>query len=270
VAVGEVLDWDIPNYDSVHAASDNESDWDGARNLIYQYTCWNDECDALIPADRAGGIAPYAGDDPWKNYMTLENDVYVYTSGPYGYDAPLPDSAIYDLMTETDGHETASLDSCEDLFTLVTFDVYDLDPHDTMCVVKILTTSKEDPDVSVLKANVDKANAFVDAHEEIQWNPGPGPCLCRPGDANGDGECNTGDAVYMIHAVLCPPPSVPPCPPPTPYPICSGDANCDGQFNLGDARFVICYVFCFPDCGYPPCPSPCTCEEWVAAHGWYE
>jgi hypothetical protein len=253
IPVGEALDWDIPNYDSTHAASDNESDWDPANSLMYQYTCYRDECDTLVQANRAGGIASYPKDD-WKNYMTLENDVYVYSSGPYGNDAPMPDSAIYDLMTGTDGPAVAALDSCEDLFTLVTFDVYDLEPNDTICVVKILTTSKDDPDASTLKANVVKATAFIEGHEEIKCPVTEVPCTCGPGDANGDGSVNVGDAVYTIAYVFQG------GPPPTPYNPCSGDANCDGTTNVGDAVYNIAYVF-------QGGPAPCTCEEWVAEHG---
>ena len=252
IAVGEALDWDIPNYDADHAASDNESNFDATRNLIYQYTCWNDECDTLNLANRAGGIASYGS--AWKNYQTLENDVYVYSSGPYGNDAPMPDSAIYDLMTGVDGPSTATLDSCEDLFTLVTFDVYDLQPNDTQCVVKILTTSKADPGAAALKANVDNANAFIDAHDEIKCVTGGGPCDCSPGDANGDGSVNVGDAVYLISYIFKGGPA------PTPYPTCSGDANGDCACNVGDAVYIISYVFK----GGPP---PVTCEQWVAVCG---
>ena len=253
VALGEALDWDIPNYDSAHAASDNESEWDAVNSLIYQYTCWNDECDTLVAANRAGGIASYKG-TPFKNYMTLENDVYVYTSGPYGTDAPMPDSAIYDLMTGTDGPLAASLDSCEDLMTLVTFDTVSMNPGDTLCYIKILTTSKDDPDASTLKLNVIKANAFIDDHAEIQCAIEPDICDCVPGDGNGDGLVNVGDAVYNIAYVFQG------GPPPTPYAICSGDANCDGQVNVGDAVYTIAYVF-------QGGPAPCSCEEWVVLNG---
>ncbi len=257
IAVGEALDWDIPNYDADHAASDNESGFDASRNLIYQYTCWNDECDTLVPADRAGGIASYKDGDDFKNYMTLENDVYVYSTGPYGNDAPMPDSAIYDLMTGVDGPDVATLDSCEDLFTLVTFDVYELGPGDAQCVVKILTTSKDDGDIGVLKQNVDNANAFIDAHEEIMC-PVTDPCAADPsaipGDANGDGSVNVGDAVYTISYVFKGGPA------PTPYPVLNGDGNGDCATNVGDAVYTISYVFK----GGPP---PVSCQEWLATCG---
>jgi hypothetical protein len=62
------------------------------------------------------------------------------------------------------------------------------------------------------------------------------------GDANGDGEVNVGDGVFVIGYVFN---SGPP-----PEPEVSGDANCDGDVNVGDAVYVINYVF---NEGPPPC-----------------
>jgi hypothetical protein len=79
-------------------------------------------------------------------------------------------------------------------------------------------------------------------------------CDCIPGDANGDGSVNVGDAVYLIAYVFQGGPA------PTPYPICSGDANCDCQVNVGDAVYIISYVFT----GGPP---PCDCQTWLLLCG---
>jgi hypothetical protein len=81
-----------------------------------------------------------------------------------------------------------------------------------------------------------------------------GSCDCIPGDANGDGSVNVGDAVYLIAYVFSG------GPPPTPYPICSGDANCDCSVNVGDAVYIIAYVFT----GGPP---PCDCQTWLSICG---
>jgi immune inhibitor A len=61
------------------------------------------------------------------------------------------------------------------------------------------------------------------------------------GDANGDGDVNVGDAVFLIAYVFSggPPPD----------PVCEGDANGDGDTNVGDAVFLIAYVF---SGGLPP------------------
>jgi immune inhibitor A len=65
------------------------------------------------------------------------------------------------------------------------------------------------------------------------------------GDANGDGEPNVGDAVFLIAYVFKggPPPD----------PLCTGDANGDDDANIGDAVFLIAYVFK----GGPPPLEPC-------------
>jgi hypothetical protein len=245
VAVGEVLDWDIPAHED---GSINESGYDDTRNLIYQNCCEHDPCDTTYYCRRAGGIAAYQG-TPFKNYMTVENDVYVYESGPFGLDAPFPPDTTYGLMNGNNGFDLATIDTCEDLTTLVTFDIYDLQPHDTQCVVKILATSRLDPIQAELKDNVDKANAFIDGRAEIKCEEPPVPCDCIPGDANGDGDVNVGDAVYLISYVFKSGPA------PTPYATCSGDANCDCDSNVGDAVYIITYVF-------KSGPPPCECEVW--------
>jgi hypothetical protein len=251
VAIGEVLDWDVPVFDPDN--SGNNSAYDAGRNLIYQYCCDDDPCDSALACNRAAGIAAakqvgtlYNG---FRNYFTLENDVFVYQTGPFGTDAPMPSDTIYGLMTKNTGYITADIGACEDLSTLVTFDVYSIGTTDTVCVVKILSTSREDSDGGVLKANIDKANAFILAHPEIKCAEGPEPCECKPGDANNDGQVNVGDAVSLINFVFKGGPA------PRPYAICSGDANKDCQANVGDAVFIINFVF-------KGGPAPADCESW--------
>ncbi|MEE9443105.1 MAG: dockerin type I repeat-containing protein [candidate division Zixibacteria bacterium] len=55
------------------------------------------------------------------------------------------------------------------------------------------------------------------------------------GDANGDGDVNVGDAVYIINCVFKGGPA--------PDPIEAGDANCDGDCNIGDAVYLISHAF---------------------------
>jgi len=61
------------------------------------------------------------------------------------------------------------------------------------------------------------------------------PCCDTPGDANGDGDANVGDAVYLINYVFKS----------GPEPLCmeEGDANGDTQVNVGDAVYLINFVF---------------------------
>lgn len=253
VAVGEYLDWDIPNYDSIHSPIANESGFDATRELIYQYTCYMDECDTLVQAHRAGGVAQYMADRAFKNYITIENDVYIHSSGPFGNEAPLPDDTMYGLMTGVDGPIIATLDSCEDLSTLVTFDVYDLYPTDTLCASIILVTSRDDPDMNSLRNEVDKANNFLDNHFEITC--GYPYFDIFPGDANNDGSINVGDAVYIIAYIFSGGPA------PVPYAIFNGDPNGDCVCNVGDAVRIICYVF-LGSC------SPVGLEQWIDICGW--
>jgi hypothetical protein len=95
-------------------------------------------------------------------------------------------------------------------------------------------------------------NGVDDACEEF--------CDCIPGDANGDGAVNVGDAVYIISYVFKG------GPPPTPYATCSGDANCDCTVNVGDAVYVIAYVF---KGGPPPCDCTGPNPPWWGI-GWLE
>jgi hypothetical protein len=56
-----------------------------------------------------------------------------------------------------------------------------------------------------------------------------------PGDANGDGTVDVGDAIAIINYVFKDGPE--------PDPFESGDANCDGFVNLADAVYLINYIF---------------------------
>ncbi|MEE9441436.1 MAG: FISUMP domain-containing protein [candidate division Zixibacteria bacterium] len=71
-------------------------------------------------------------------------------------------------------------------------------------------------------------------------------CLDLKGDANGDGDVNVGDAVYIISHVFKGGPA--------PNPIEAGDANCDGNCNVGDAVYLINYVF-------KGGPGPCEVDK---------
>jgi len=55
------------------------------------------------------------------------------------------------------------------------------------------------------------------------------------GDANGDGDVNVGDGVFIINYVFKGGPA--------PDPLCAADPNGDGTPNVGDAVYIIGYVF---------------------------
>jgi len=257
VAAGEVLDWDVSSHEH---GSENFPGSDPTRNLVYQ-SCsgdnQHDPCDTLQDCDRFAGIAAAKGVGTaqdtlgFKNYLVLENDVFVYTTTPPGFaDNPFSPDTTYAIMTGQNGYwwknyPNNPADTGEDLNTVVTFGVYDMDPNDTLCVVKILTTSKEDPGASDLKANIDLANAFIANHDEIKCVAGG--CCDMAGDANDDAAVNIGDAVHLINYIFKSGPP-PPC-------LNEGDANGDCAINIGDAVHLINYIFKSgppPVCGCVP------------------
>jgi hypothetical protein len=65
--------------------------------------------------------------------------------------------------------------------------------------------------------------------------PGQWPIAIVCGDANGDGQANVGDAVFLINFVFKGGPA--------PIPLCVGDANADNGTNVGDAVYLINFVF---------------------------
>jgi hypothetical protein len=80
------------------------------------------------------------------------------------------------------------------------------------------------------------------------------PCLCTPGDANGNAAINISDAVYLIAYIFAGGAI------PTPYAICSGDANMDCAVNISDAVYLIAYIFAGG-------AAPGTCADWQTLCG---
>jgi hypothetical protein len=70
---------------------------------------------------------------------------------------------------------------------------------------------------------------------ESAWSEPLAVSVIGFGDANGDGQCDVGDAVFLINYVFREGPA--------PNPVLAGDANCDAQVNVGDAVYIINYVF---------------------------
>lgn len=90
-------------------------------------------------------------------------------------------------------------------------------------------------------------------------------CCDTPGDANNDGSCNVGDAVYIINYIYrfnkCDTNSPYGCPPDC---MAEGDANYDGTCNVGDVVYIINYIYKFNECITDPpygCPPECGPEK---------
>jgi hypothetical protein len=92
-----------------------------------------------------------------------------------------------------------------------------------------------DCDLAVANAESNSVSIFIN-------NTGP-YYLC--GDANGDGDVNIGDAVYLINYVFNGGSA--------PDPLCAGNVNGDGDTNVGDAVYLINYVFKSGPAPVEPC-----------------
>jgi len=120
--------------------------------------------------------------------------------------------------------------------------------------------------VSIYKVNDIENSGFTDSFGDItfelpyfgigpmtvnitkeNYQPYQGICIMSfCGDADGSGQTNVGDAVYLIDYIFRGGPA--------PHTYCMADANADGTVNVGDVIFIIKYVFS----GGPP-PVGC-CE----------
>lgn len=78
----------------------------------------------------------------------------------------------------------------------------------------------------------------INAHLAIE-------ALSPPGDANGDGNIDIGDVVYLVNYLYKGGPA--------PEPLYSGDANSDGVIDIGDVVYLVNYLYK----GGPP-PSPAS------------
>jgi hypothetical protein len=245
VYLGFVADWDIPSDNSV----DNGTGSDPLLNTMWQFggeydTLVQDNNDAcggmpIIETNRLGGVALFKGTASGVplNAWTDENAPHQLGSG---YDKEY----LYTQMTTLTGYNSAPSDTTIDLHTGMTFEAVDMTAKASYSyVIGLVTTNMGEVDY---KQQVVDARAWALAHEIFV----DFVCDCSPGDANGDGSVNVGDAVYLISYIFKGGPA------PTPYARCSGDANGDCQCNVGDAVYIIGYVFK----GGPP---PVSCNQWV-------
>jgi hypothetical protein len=68
------------------------------------------------------------------------------------------------------------------------------------------------------------------------WQVFATPVLCVPGDADGSGEVDIDDVVYLIGYIFSGGPA------PTPD-VCCGDADGSGDVDIDDVVYLIAYIF---------------------------
>ena len=241
VFLGEIMDWDVPS----DSGSRNTSSFTLADKTIwmqgYEYdNAANPGCTQL-ETDRYAGVKVITAD--LKNAMTLDNPTYIYPSGPYGTAAPLPPQVAYTKMN-LNGFSTyqGTGDSiATDLSMLLTFGKYNIGApgaaNDTIEAIIVLATGKTG--ATDFQQSLADGKEWAIAHDLIA-----GTCCVTAGDANNDGSCNVGDAVFIISYAFRGG-AAPVCP-------AAADANQDCSVNVGDAVFIISYAFRggpAPNCG---------------------
>jgi len=131
-------------------------------------------------------------------------------------------------MTGYNIYTGVGADSVADLLTGVTYAQVDMSSGAAYTASAALLTTNQG--LTDLRNQASQAIAWT-----ADW-PFIEPCYCVPGDANGDGPINIGDAVYLISYIFRGGPQ------PTPYKPCSGDPNADCAINIGDAVYLISYI----------------------------
>ena len=240
LAVGELIDWDIPTDEPQSA---NSGGYSAAHNLIYVQGIESDGMGCQANDNRFGGqalLGVYTNDSclidttgPHAAY-TASNPVYVYPN--QGFVA----SELYELMTDPGYAVTGDL---VDIHSAVTFVAdYDLGSDDTLSVFSVIT-SVENGNIDSLYENVSKARRWY-RHHLIRPCSGPGCCL-PPIRGNVDykigpaGEVDLADLTYLV-AYLFEGGEEPPC-------IEEADANGlmgpAGPVDMADLAYLVSYLF---------------------------
>jgi M6 family metalloprotease-like protein len=224
IAIGEAIDWDIPSDHTL--SSDNYGGFSVSDRLLYQQGLEDNGTGCQRNDARFGGMAligHYVNDPAAIDVTTGPFNAYVVHFDHYYNWPPMPTSEL--IWCPGFGvHESG-----EDLMSVMTyFYDYTVEPGDTLNIFTVLTTVKTGT-VEQLLGNLQEAKQWTNDHIIAL----PAPYVC--GDANGDGQANVGDAVYLINFVFKGGPA--------PDPLCVGDANDDNGTNVGDAVYLINFVF---------------------------
>ncbi len=202
LAVGEVVDWDIPSDSGIY----NGGGIDWSRRLLFTYGAEYNQDDATECQDndnRYGGMAfGY-----FKRFNSATNKWTIIDSAGYGGYHELNSRYVYTGWKDNELYANmagASLpifcdpDPCPSLppadihsVQTYTFD-YDLQPNDTLTFYSVLATVRDDPSASSdrIKDLATKGRNFTRYF---------GCCRGTRGDMNGDGkECNILDLTYGV------------------------------------------------------------------------
>ena len=173
-----------------------------------------DESVNLLWQNRSQSYAglSYLSQDPAYGATVINNQIYVL---------PYSDFRTGDLFqfVSTPGFHADVQD--KELSSVMTANLVDLGIDDTVEVDFVLVlsrTGEEDLKQSIVKARLFAGVAFA------------------RGDANGDGETEISDAVYLVNYLLKSGPE------PIPIPEI-GDVNCDGEVTLADVVYLVNYIF---------------------------
>jgi hypothetical protein len=237
-------------------AADGESD-----NLTYSYEVY-DDAGLTNLITQAGGQLEGSGSSSWTVDISLTDDMVYYwrVMGNDGYEDGLWSAAAsfwvnadnqvptaFDLVSPADGILITEPNPVFDWTASSESDLYDTLSYsfviDTTAAFTSADTIADLTDTSYAMADstsmgmgyywkvlaVDQFGGVTQSSQVFMFS------TLVPGDANGDGLANVGDAVYIINYVFGggPPPD----------PLKSGDVNEDCTVDVGDAVYLINFIF---------------------------
>lgn len=235
VYIGAIANWDVPSDVGVW----NGSGYEAGKDVIYQFGYEAEAGDTdedpphscpIYENNRFGGI---------RLFDAFFQGAWTAPTVPMQEGSGFNSDSLFAHMSAS-GYNIYSESDTFDLHTGIAFDAVDLSYGATYDYLFAMATSNVSLDD--LNAQLDSAKSWGYTH----WYPDPGCCVV-PGDANHDGVCNVGDAVFLIDRIFRGGPP-PPCPN-------EADATADCAVSIGDPVYIINYIFKngpAPICGCVP------------------
>ncbi|MBU1318575.1 MAG: hypothetical protein KKG33_10480 [candidate division Zixibacteria bacterium] len=225
--IGNVVDWDVPG----DGYADNSSGYDMTKKLVYQQGVEWDYAGCQFNDERFGGqawLGYYESGDQSLNTTTQpfgayieSNEVYVWPTGgfvPGELYSRMRQGGYSDLPYEVDAHAATTY-----------FNNYDLAADDTLNIFTTFTSVKTGT-VSDLMNNVDQSRGWLMNHVLVDL------ISYKCGDANGSGQVDIDDIVYLIAYIFSGGPS------PQPH-VLAGDVDCSEDVDIDDVVYIIAYIF---------------------------